>query len=107
LCCTDGKGPGHSDNPGAILLRAYSVASDFQGKGIATASLKLLPFFVKRHFQDKDEIILGVNVDNHKARSLYHKSGFIDTGRRLMGKKGELMILQFNLNCHISQSASI
>jgi RimJ/RimL family protein N-acetyltransferase len=97
----------YSDNPGAILLRSYSIATDFQGKGIASASLKLLPSFVKQHFQGKNEIILGVNVDNLKARSLYHKNGFIDTGRRQMGRKGELIILQFNLNCHITQSASI
>jgi GNAT superfamily N-acetyltransferase len=97
----------YSDNPSAILLRAYSVASDYQGRGIASTSLKLLPSFVKHHFQDKDEMILAVNVANLPARSLYNKCGFIDTGRRMIGKKGELIIMQYQLNVHNNPTSAI
>lgn len=87
----------YSENENAILLRAYSINANFQGKGIAKQSLKLLPTFVKEHFHDKNEIILGVNHKNIAAQKVYSKSGFIDKGNRVMGRKGELYIMHLDL----------
>ena len=87
----------YSDNKDAILLRAYSINPDYQGKGIAKASLMLLPAFVKQHFPDKNEIILGVNFNNSHAQHVYLKTGFIDKGHRIMGTKGEQFVLHLPL----------
>lgn len=87
----------YSDNVEAILLRAYSIDSNFQGKGIAKQSLKLLPSFVKTHFPKRNEIILGVNHKNIAAQHVYLKGGFVDKGHRVMGRKGELFIMHLDL----------
>ena len=79
----------YSDNPKALLLRGYSVNPKFQGRGIATGSLEALPAFLQKEFGAFDEIVLGVNARNLAAQKLYQKAGFEDTGRRVMGTKGE------------------
>ncbi|RAZ69311.1 GNAT family N-acetyltransferase [Planococcus maitriensis] len=79
----------YSDNPKALLLRGYSVNPKYQGRGIATGSLEALPAFMQKEFEAFDEIVLGVNARNTAAQNLYKKAGFEDTGRRVMGKKGE------------------
>jgi RimJ/RimL family protein N-acetyltransferase len=87
----------YSENKDAILIRAYSVNSTFQGKGIAMESLLILDSFVKKHFPSKKEIILAVNHKNTVAQHLYKKGGFRDKGKRMMGRKGKLFILHKNL----------
>jgi RimJ/RimL family protein N-acetyltransferase len=87
----------YSDNRDAILLRAYSVDSTFQGNGIAKKSLMVLPSFVKKYFPSKNEIILAVNHSNKVAQYVYEKGGFKDKGLRVIGRKGELFILHMNL----------
>ncbi|KAA0548048.1 GNAT family N-acetyltransferase [Bacillus sp. BGMRC 2118] len=87
----------YSDNEKALLLRAYSVQTTYQGKGIAKQSMQLLTKFVKNHFNTKNEIILAVNKQNVTAQLLYKKSGFIDKGIRVMGPKGELHIYHLAL----------
>jgi RimJ/RimL family protein N-acetyltransferase len=87
----------YSDNKKALLLRAYSINSTFQGRGIAKESLRLLPSFVKEHFPEINEIILAVNYKNFAAQHVYKKSGFIDKGIRAMGNQGELFIMHLNL----------
>lgn len=87
----------YSDNQDAILLRAYSVDSSMQGKGISKKSLLLLPTFVRKHFPNKNEIILAVNHSNAQAQYIYKKCGFEDKGLRADGRKGELLILHLDL----------
>lgn len=87
----------YSDNKEAILLRAYSVNYDFQGKGIARRSLELLPLFVKENFPLKKEIILAVNANNKIAQLVYQKCRFEDKGIRAMGRKGELLIYHLDV----------
>jgi RimJ/RimL family protein N-acetyltransferase len=82
----------YSDNQNAMLLRAYSINLSFQGKGIATKSILLLKHFVKEHFPLVDEIILTVNHSNVMAQNVYKKGGFVDQGRRAMGREGEMYI---------------
>ena len=80
----------YSDNPHALLLRSMSVAPTQQGKGIARRALapEVLHPFVRSHFPQSDEIVLGVNHANAAAIALYQKCGFADTGRTYMGIKG-------------------
>lgn len=87
----------YSDNKNALLLRAYSVNTIFQGKSIATQSLQLLPAFVKEHFPDKNEVILAVNKINERAQYVYKQSGFEDKGIRAMGTIGEMYIYHLEL----------
>ncbi|WP_100488312.1 GNAT family N-acetyltransferase [Sporolactobacillus pectinivorans] len=87
----------YSENRAALLLRAYSIDGAYQGKGIATQSLLLLDSFVKKNFPDKKEIILAVNHNNFIAQHVYKKSGFTDTGKRAIGRKGEMFILHKHL----------
>ncbi|MGZ4162343.1 MAG: GNAT family N-acetyltransferase, partial [Neobacillus sp.] len=61
----------YSDNERALLLRAYSIDSKYQGKGIAKESLRLLPSFISEHFINKNEIILAVNHKNFVAQYVY------------------------------------
>lgn len=87
----------YCDNQNSLLLRAYSVDADYQGKGIARRSLELLPAFAEEHFPEKNEIVLAVNERNRAARHVYEKAGFRDTGRRIMGRKGLQHILHVAL----------
>ncbi|MFD2629732.1 GNAT family N-acetyltransferase [Oceanobacillus kapialis] len=82
----------YTNNPNAILLRAYSIQMAYQGKGIARTSLKLLPTFITESFYTVEEIILAVNHENNIAQQLYKKAGFEDTGRRVFGRSGEQYI---------------
>ncbi|MDI7741053.1 GNAT family N-acetyltransferase [Lysinibacillus fusiformis] len=87
----------YSTNPNAILLRTFSTDFRYQGKGYAKQALKLLPSFVKQHFNGIDEIVLAVNLQNQNAQNLYKKCGYVDEGERRMGKKGELIIMSYYL----------
>lgn len=86
-----------SDNKNALLLRAYSINTSFQGKSIATQSLQLLPEFVKEHFPDKNEVILAVNKINERAQYVYKHCGFEDKGIHAMGRIGEMYIYHMKI----------
>lgn len=57
----------------------------------------LLPDFVKQHYCDVNEIVLAVNVRNEAAQRLYKKCGYTDKGVRVMGIKGELIVMSYDL----------
>ena len=93
-----GKGvQAYTSNEEAILIRAFSTDYHYQGFGYAKKALSMLPEFVRSHFQDIKEIILAVNVKNTAAQRLYKKCGYMDHGERIMGKKGELIIMSYPL----------
>ncbi|MGG1685086.1 GNAT family N-acetyltransferase [Pseudalkalibacillus sp. NRS-1564] len=85
----------YSDNTKAVLLRAYSINRPEQGRGIAKASLQLLEQFVKRHFPNCHEIVLGVNEDNEAAKKIYLGAGFIHTNKKKNGRSGPQAILKY------------
>ncbi|MBB4826004.1 RimJ/RimL family protein N-acetyltransferase [Sporosarcina luteola] len=87
----------YSENRKAILLRAFSTDFRYQGKGYAKQSLLLLPQFIRTQFPHINEIVLAVNVKNTAAQELYKKCGYKDKGIRKMGRKGELIIMCFQL----------
>ncbi|MBT2691666.1 GNAT family protein [Bacillus sp. ISL-55] len=86
-----------SENKKAILLRAYSINAEIQGKGIASQSIRLLNPFVKEHFSEVNEVILAVNHGNIVAQSVYKKGGFVDKGIRAMGREGEMFIYHLDV----------
>ncbi|KGP72885.1 GCN5 family acetyltransferase [Pontibacillus yanchengensis Y32] len=88
----------YSNNEQALLVRAFSVDSRYQGRGIAKQSMLLLPHFVSEHFQCKNEILLAVNHKNTHAQHVYRQSGFVDRGKRAMGSKGELLLLHLDIS---------
>jgi RimJ/RimL family protein N-acetyltransferase len=63
-----------------VLLRAFLVDAGFQGRGIATAALGVLPGFVAQRLPGIRRIVLSVNVRNPVAIRTYLRAGFADTG---------------------------
>jgi len=86
-----------SENPHAVLLRSLSTDRRHQGKGHAKEAFQLLPAFVRAHFPDITEIVLAVNVQNTPAQALYEKCGYIERGNRVMGSKGEMIVMSLQL----------
>ncbi|AKP68422.1 hypothetical protein ABM34_06815 [Companilactobacillus ginsenosidimutans] len=75
-----------------ILLRAFSVDRRCRRKGYAKAALLELPSFVRENFQNIQRLVLAVNHSNIAAQRLYERVGFTDSGKRIMGKLGEIYI---------------
>ena len=88
----------YAENPHAMLLRAFSTDLHHQGKGYAKQALLQLPAFIKEQFPHIDQVVLAVNVKNTAAQSLYKKCGYVDEGVRKMGRKGELVIMNYYFN---------
>ncbi|WP_239565572.1 GNAT family N-acetyltransferase [Brevibacillus fulvus] len=86
-----------TDNPQALLLRAFLIDFRKQGKGYAKAGMGLLPAFVAEHFPGKEEVVLAVNMRNLPAKRLYEKVGFRDRGETRMGAKGPQHLLYLPL----------
>lgn len=88
----------YTDIAESILLRGYSIHPNFQGRGIAKNSMKLLHTFVAKHFPDIKRIVLGVNEANNAAQAVYAKSGFVDEGRRFNGRSGIQIAMSLPIN---------
>ncbi|WP_010497143.1 GNAT family N-acetyltransferase [Paenibacillus elgii] len=86
-----------SDNPNAILLRAFSIDQAHQGRGYGKRAMRTAAAFVAEHFPGVEEIVLAVNEQNHMAKRLYEASGFRDTGRQRQGSIGMQYILSLSL----------
>jgi ribosomal protein S18 acetylase RimI-like enzyme len=87
----------HTDNPNALLLMDFSVNYSNQGQGFAKKGMGQLRQFIIDNFSTCNEVVLGVNYRNIRAQKLYEKIGFIDTGRRIIGENGEILILSLSL----------
>ncbi len=83
--------------PDSVLLRSFSTDFRYQGRGYARKILEKLPAFVKEHYPTKNEITLAVDSGNDRAHQLYEKSGYMDHGKRMPGRNGELIILGYHL----------
>ncbi|MDO3679257.1 GNAT family N-acetyltransferase [Paenibacillus ehimensis] len=86
-----------SDNPNAILLRAFSVNHAEQGRGYAKRGMQNVAAFVAEHLPGVEEIVLAVNERNLAAKRLYEAVGFRDTGRKRQGPIGMQHILSLSL----------
>lgn len=78
----------YTDQQDSILLRGYSIHPAYQGRGIAKTSMALIPSYIKEYFPQVNQVVLGVNEDNKAAQSLYIKAGFLDEGKRFIGRSG-------------------
>ncbi|WEG15104.1 GNAT family N-acetyltransferase [Alkalihalophilus pseudofirmus] len=87
----------YTSNPLSMLLTAFSITEDKQGKGYAKQAMLLLKTFISEEFPYYNEVVLAVNHKNLAAQSLYKKAGFYDTGSRKIGPIGEQYILQLKL----------
>jgi RimJ/RimL family protein N-acetyltransferase len=85
-----------TDNPRAILLRAFCVNFQFQNKGLGKKAMRQLPEFVTQNFPGVDEIVLAVNRQNGIAKSLYQNAGFQYKGRIRYGFLGLQHVLQYS-----------
>ena len=74
-----------------------STAFHYQGKGYAKKALLELPNFLKTNFKGIDENSVAVNHQNKVAQGLYKNCGFIESGLRKMGRKGEVIIMSCQL----------
>ncbi len=80
-------------------LRAFMIDRRCQGRGLATAAVKLLPAYVPQHYPDRHSVILTVNLQNPAAIACYLKGGFTDTGEIVaQGLAGPQHILQLPLH---------
>ena len=80
-----------------ILLRSFSTNYENQGKGYARKALELTPDYIRKNLPHINGIVLGVNKKNVAAQKLYEKCGFIDEGNRVMGSKGEMIVMKYYL----------
>ena len=87
----------YSDQTNDILVRSFSTNYKHQGKGYAKKTLELLPDFMKEFLPHIDAIVLGVNVKNTAGQSLYKKCSYLDEGNRVMGGKGEMIVMKYYL----------
>ncbi|MFJ7914380.1 MULTISPECIES: GNAT family N-acetyltransferase [unclassified Lysinibacillus] len=94
----------YSSNEQAVLIRAFSTDYYEQGKGYAKAALQLLPDFVLTHFPYINELVLGVNLPNTAAQSLYKKCGFVDEGRLAKGFRAEIKVMSYYLSKNIRET---
>lgn len=85
----------------AVLLRAFYVASDHQGRGYARAAVSAVsavPAFVRQHLPGVDRVVLTVNTGNPTAIHTYISGGFTDTGKTYLGgRSGPQHILELTL----------
>ena len=67
--------------PGSIGLRAFMIARNRQGQGIATAAVRVLAGYLAQHYPDAPAVELTVNHANSAAIACYLNGGFTDTGQ--------------------------
>lgn len=71
-----------TDNKQAVFLRSLSINPEFQHQGIGRKAMQALPQFIADQMPELliNEIVLGVNLNNHAAQKLYRRIGFNEYG---------------------------
>ena len=77
----------------AVLLRAFYVASDRQGRGLGTAAARAVPGLARSLHPEAELVVLTVNQENPAAVAAYLRAGFRDTGARYLGDQGPQHVL--------------
>lgn len=69
-------------NTHAVFLRSLSINPAFQNQGIGAQVMSNLPEYLEQHMPElaANEIVLGVNRQNHIAQRLYTRIGFNEYG---------------------------
>ncbi|MEM5331619.1 pyridoxal-phosphate dependent enzyme [Paraburkholderia sp. JHI2823] len=82
----------------AITFHSLRIARSSQGKGYGKAALHLAKKWVKSNRPRVNRIMLGVNTRNSKARQLYNRTNFFETGDSYCGPHGMQDILECEIN---------
>lgn len=77
-----------TENRNSVLLRSLSVNPEMQGNGIGKAAMIKVDDFVRKNFENCNEIVLAVNQNNMSAYELYIKVGYLYEGRTRIGRSG-------------------
>ena len=79
----------------AVLLRAFYVAPDWQGKGVgrASCSAPLLDRLASEVAPGASELVLCVDEANDRAARVYGAAGFSFTGRRLFTEPDDIQLV--------------
>lgn len=72
-------------DPHAVLLRAFYVAPEHQGRGYARAAIVAIPDFMRRTLPDVHRVVLTVNHQNPAAIRAYLSAGFTDSKKSYLG----------------------
>ena len=79
-------------------FRTLALDSRYQGKGLGSQCMKLLPLYVAEQYPEFEFIYLTVNCKNMAALACYQKGGFADTGKLyLSGPAGPQHIMRKNI----------
>ncbi len=73
------------DSPHAVLLRAFYIAPEHQGRGHARTAVGALRGFVCETLPGVRHVVLTVNHRNPGAIATYLSGGFVDTGADYLG----------------------
>lgn len=82
---------------GAAVISGLRIDARWQGKGMATAALRLLPDWLAQHWPENPQIVLSVDEDNLAGIRAYEKAGWVDRGVREEGRIGWVRYMHFNL----------
>lgn len=79
----------------SVLLRAYYITPEWQGKGIgrAACSARLLHPLISEIAPELTEVVLCVNDDNEAGLRTYRAAGFVFTGVRHDGPQGSQQVM--------------
>lgn len=78
---------------GVVTLHSFRIGHADQGKGYGRAGTDLAMSWIQRARPGVRHLMLGVNVRNALAKSLYLKAGFVDTEAIFRGPIGDQNIL--------------
>jgi len=88
LACKRGKAAPAWAPVGAAVISGLRIDAHWQGKGMATAALRLLPTWLAQHWPESRQIVLSVDEDNLAGIRAYEKAGWVDMGVRVEGRIG-------------------
>lgn len=77
-----------TDNEHAVLIRSLSVNPDMQGRGIGKEAMMKVDDFIRKHFENCNEVVLAVNEKNKSAYHLYTRTGYSYDGKTRAGRSG-------------------
>lgn len=77
-----------TDNENSALIRSLSVNPKMQGKGIGKTAMLKVDDFVKKNFENCNEVVLAVNQKNNSAYHIYLASGYLYDGKTRIGRSG-------------------
>jgi len=72
----------------AAVIGAMRVSVEYQGQGIGTRALEVLPAWVQQHCPAIQSLVLSVDEENTAAMRSYAKAGWVDQGTRVQGRIG-------------------